>query len=199
MSHGSLAEAPDLMGAERGVDARKEFTRLFLGVQSDALQLARLRLGKRASSAEDVVQKAALKALQAFARFAPGNEGLERSFKAWFLTIVNNEAMTYHRKEARLGAFRNEVEEGEMQADFVSSDDHGSPEEAIATAQERELVRRAIDTIPAGMRPTIALWADGRKYREIAKELGIPIGTVMSRVNRAKTHVAKALGREAAS
>jgi len=126
--------------------------------------------------AEDAVQDACLRAHKAFGGFR-GADG-----RAWLLTIVRNvcySRMRQNRREPAAVAFEDEV--------------HGSthdPADANAVAWHEvkgELLRQALERLPAEYREVIVLHEiEGLAYREIAGVAGIPIGTVMSRLARAR-------------
>jgi len=126
--------------------------------------------------AEDAVQDAFLRAHRAFDRFR-GNDG-----RAWLLVIVRNTCFSALRKKRREPVavpFEDEL--------YGSSED---PAEANALAWQEikgDLLRRALERIPAEFREVIILHEiEGLAYREIAEIVDIPIGTVMSRLARAR-------------
>jgi RNA polymerase sigma-70 factor (ECF subfamily) len=126
--------------------------------------------------AEDAVQDACLRAHRAFGRFR-GTNG-----RAWLLTIVRNvcySQMRQHRRGPAEVAFEDDV--------------HGSshdPSDANAVAWHEvksELLKQGLERLPAEYREVIILHEiEGLPYREIAGVSGIPIGTVMSRLARAR-------------
>jgi RNA polymerase sigma-70 factor, ECF subfamily len=137
--------------------------------------------------AEDAVQDAFLRAHRAFDRFR-GTDG-----RAWLLTIVRNSCysqMRQNRRRPEEVAFEEEV--------------HGSgfdPADANAVAWNEakgEQLRQALERLPAEYREVIVLHEiEGLAYREIAGVAGIPIGTVMSRLARARAKLqAELLPRE---
>jgi RNA polymerase sigma-70 factor (ECF subfamily) len=126
--------------------------------------------------AEDAVQESMLRAFRAFDRFR-GAEG-----KAWLLTIVRNVCFTQMRHDRR----------GPATEAFIDNV-HGSaldPAEANATAWREakgELLRQAMERLAPEAREIIVLHEiENLAYREIAAVAGIPIGTVMSRLARAR-------------
>jgi RNA polymerase sigma-70 factor (ECF subfamily) len=133
--------------------------------------------------AEDCVQDAYLRAFKVFDRFR-GDDG-----RAWLLTIVRN--VCYSRLRLRLGR------EGE---DPFDENLHGiEPEGAATEARLRsevgaELLNGAMEALADPMREIIVLHdLEGLAYKEIAEVVGIPMGTVMSRLARARKHLQREL------
>ena len=126
--------------------------------------------------AEDAVQEASLRAHRAVARFRGGDA------RPWLLTIVRNVCYSHLRKNRR-----------EPEPAAFDEDTHGSihdPAEANAVAWREiksELLRQALERLPAEFREVIVLHElEGLPYREIAEVADLPIGTVMSRLARAR-------------
>ena len=124
--------------------------------------------------AEDAVQDAYMRAYKSFDRFR-GGDG-----RAWLLTIVRNVSyskLRQNRRSPKEVAFEDEV--------------HGSAEDtasAVAWSEVRsELLQKGLERLPPEFREVIVLHEiEGLAYREIASISGIPIGTVMSRLSRAR-------------
>jgi len=137
-------------------------------------------LMRDATAAEDVVQDACLKAWQYFGTFG-GQDG-----RAWFMRIVRNVA--YTRLRSRRGAFEVELGgDGENDPAADVADTAPDPEEALLASDDMAQLREAVATLPDGMRQCLELRLfDHLSYEEIAQRAGIPIGTVMSRLARAR-------------
>lgn len=149
----------------------------------DAYTLARYLVGDE-HAAQDVTQEASLRALRYLGSFRDGNA------RAWFLTIVRNCCHDWHRRE------RGERSDLPLSDDLVASlpDDRTADAGAIAES-ERARIRRAVATLSPELRETIVLReVHGLTYEEIASVLGTPIGTVMSRLSRARQRLAGVLG-----
>ncbi|MBV9617644.1 MAG: sigma-70 family RNA polymerase sigma factor, partial [Verrucomicrobia bacterium] len=126
--------------------------------------------------AEDVLQEASLRAFRFFESFRGGNS------LAWFLKIVRNTSFTAlkknHPEEMNI-VFDEELHSTETSA--------MNPGVAIDQAQDRQRVRTAIEQLPPEFREAITLRElEGASYKAIADIAGVPIGTVMSRLARAR-------------
>ncbi len=136
--------------------------------------------------AEDVVQEAYLRALRHFHGF----RGAEGEARAWLLAIVRNCARTWLRRrhtEARTTEFDEELHSGEAGA--------GDAEAGLLRGEARAALRHALDALAPEFREVIVLRElNELSYREIAEVTGSPIGTVMSRLARARQKLLDALG-----
>jgi len=129
--------------------------------------------------AEDVVQEAMLRAWRAF------DARREPNAKAWLLTIVRNCAASAHRREQRLGHVPLPEEHEPDGAALIAPS--GDAEGAAVQLQEQRLVRRLLGRLPEDQREVLVLREiEELDYREIAAVIGTPIGTVMSRLSRAR-------------
>ena len=151
------------------------FDHLMLPHLDAAYNLARWLL-RNDHDAEDAVQEACLRAWRAFDRFR-GGDG-----RAWLLTIVRNVCYT-HLREIR----REPVLEMFDDAAHGSSDDPAESKAIEWKETKGEQLRQALERLPAEFREVIVLHElEGLAYREIATVAGIPLGTVMSRLARAR-------------
>ena len=141
-------------------------------------------LGSRAA-AEDVFQDTCLQIHLSAETF-----DASRRFKPWLFTIAANKARDYHRKHGRhhaLSLSDSVGEEGEGQR-FVDLLDAGmdGPDEPLADAERSHLVRQAVDDLPGHLREILLLaYFQKMSYSQIADTLGIPLGTVKSRLHAA--------------
>ena len=143
-----------------------------------AYNLARWLTGTPAD-AEDAVQEAFVKALRYFDSCRGGNA------RPWFLRIVRNACFDWLK--ANRGGANGDDANGEDVAEDVFSGPAPDPECLLARDEERRLVDDLIAALPAGYREVIVLRElEELSYREIAEVTGTPIGTVMSRLSRAR-------------
>jgi RNA polymerase sigma-70 factor (ECF subfamily) len=140
-----------------------------------AHNLARWLL-RNEQDAEDVVQEAYLRAFRSFGGFR-GSNG-----RPWLLKIVRNTSYTLLKKNRAVDlttTFDDEV--------HASGDESLSPVTILEHAEDAELIRKAMDALPAEFREILALrHQEGLSYKEIADITQIPPGTVMSRLARAR-------------
>ncbi len=140
-------------------------------------------LVRRADEAEDLTQEACLRAFQAFDGFRGGDA------RCWILTIVRNTCFTW-LKRTRPHEFETSFDE---EAHSPASA-HSSPEALLLKGADREGVRQALEELPVEFRETLVLRElEGLSYKEIADLAGIPLGTVMSRLARARQMLQRSL------
>jgi len=154
---------------------RTEFERQIMVHLDAAYNLARM-LMRNDHDAEDVTQEACLRAFRFFDNFRGGNS------RAWFLAIVRNTAFT---AMSRARAHENDVA-FEEELHGVESPE-GSAGQHLDREFDQQTVRRAVEALPPEFRQTITLRdLEDCSYKEIADITGAPIGTVMSRLSRAR-------------
>jgi RNA polymerase sigma-70 factor, ECF subfamily len=150
-------------------------------------------LTRNATDAEDLVQESFLKALRGFAGFEPGT-----NFKAWIFRILRN---TYLTSRTGLEATRTVALEEELDEQRVGPGlypegaiDRQTPEINLIRLADRAMLHGALEKLPPPLLEVILLCdVEEMKYKEIAVVLEIPIGTVMSRIARARTALRKTL------
>ena len=147
-----------------------------------AYNLARY-LTRDLHDAEDVVQEAYLRALRYFSGYRGGDA------RAWMLAIVRNTFHTWRRRE------RHQDETTEFDEDRHSEAVEGShPGALLDTALDREALERALDRLPTEFREVLVLRElEGMSYKEIGAVVGVPVGTVMSRLARARERLRRSL------
>jgi RNA polymerase sigma factor (sigma-70 family) len=140
------------------------------------------------TDAEDVVQESFLRALRHFGGYRGDAASQGR---AWVLAIVRNMAHTWrHRRRAESGA--TEFDETVHGAD--GADEAGGADAALLRGDLRETLDQALERLPAELREVIVLReVEGLSYKEIAGVSDVPIGTVMSRLSRARKRLQQAL------
>lgn len=168
---------------ESSDDDRARFARVVLPHLADAYALARWLTGTRAD-AEDVVQEACLRAFRGIASFSGVNA------RAWLLTIVRHAAYTWlgkNRSASLLMVDDLEAVERKELSHGVPMDQSETPEAALIAKTDAVRLEAAIAELPIPFRETLVLRdVQGLDYREIAEVTKVPIGTVMSRLARAR-------------
>ncbi len=159
-----------------------DFERTFLPHLDSAYNLARW-LMKNDQDAQDVVQEAYLRAL----RFSAGYRGGEP--RAWLLAIVRNTAFSFierNKKSDSTAEFDENLHGADCPSDTV--------EAAVIRQADGESIRAALSALPDEFREVILMREiEGLSYREIADATDLPIGTVMSRLARARKRLHRAL------
>lgn len=141
-------------------------------------------LARNDADAEDVVQDAAIRAFRYFGSLRNDNP------RAWLLTIVRH---TWYARAAQRAARPRLVEYEEMT--HAQPDPRPDPEALALQQQTADRVRQAVEALPDDFREVIVLRElEGMSYNEIAEVAGIPIGTVMSRLSRARERLLEVLG-----
>jgi len=149
-------------------------------VHLDALYRVALRLTGNAADADDLVQETMLKAYRAWDQYEKGTNA-----KGWLLTILRNSFINEYRRRTRHPE-TVDVDTIEPYAVFgeVQEDD---PQGAFFDQIVDDEVLKAIDELPVAFRETLVLSdVEGMSYQEIGKILGVPVGTVKSRLFRAR-------------
>jgi RNA polymerase sigma-70 factor (ECF subfamily) len=137
-----------------------------------------------AHDAEDVVQEASLRALRYFRTFTGGNG------RAWFLTIVRNTSCRWH---SRSHAPADTFDEEQHSRDSPGSD----PESLLMHDDDVTLIECAMSSLSSRFRQLLVLRElQGLSYQEVADVMGVPIGTVMSGLSRARAALRAALDSE---
>jgi len=164
--------------------------------QLDAMYGVALRMTRDACAAEDLVQDAVVKAVRARHQYRPGT-----NLKAWLLRIVTNTFINRHRR----GGLERDVFEGpdagplaDRWIGAATMRAMRNPEQdALAPIIEAE-VQQALAQLPEHFRLAIVLSdVEGLPYKEIAAVMGCPVGTVMSRLHRARKLLQVALRDQA--
>ena len=162
--------------------------------QLDSLYRTALRLTRNQQEAEDLVQETMLKAFRFSKSYQPGT-----NLRAWLFRILNTSAINRYRKQATHPAPAS-LPDGEEFYLYNRIRDLSGQE--LTTAAEDEVlskyldedVYKALNDLPINFRmPVILADIEGLSYKEIAEALQIPIGTVMSRISRARRQLQKSL------
>lgn len=138
----------------------------------------------------DVAQEAFIRAYQALPSFRGRS-----AFYTWLFRITMNAASDRLRQRAARGRALGGERVEEEQWERALVDPGEAPDVAAARAEDRRRLQQALETLPERHRAIIMLSdLDGLSYREIAEVLGIPMGTVMSRLHNARKRLRQALG-----
>jgi RNA polymerase sigma factor (sigma-70 family) len=168
--------------------ARRRFGEIVLPHLDDAYGLARWLTGNR-TDAEDVVQEACMRALSSL------EAATVLQPRAWLLTIVRNTAYTWlakNRSKTVLLTDDAQLLEAAAAKEGASSPD---PEEALIATADHAALQSAIEALPHLFREVVVMRdLNGLSYREIAAAIGAPVGTVMSRLSRARGLLIGSLG-----
>ena len=167
--------------------SRETFERQMLPHLDAAYNFARWLL-RNGEDAEDAVQDAFLRAFRGFAGHQGGSE------KAWLMTIVRNACLTRLRRRAEaekvvlLDEAMREVEE--TSADIVPASLNSRPDTELLAKIERARVQAALRRLSQNLREVVVLREfEELSYQEISEIVAVPVGTVMSRLSRARAQL----------
>jgi len=149
----------------------------------DQLHSAALAMTRNTSDAEDLVQETITKAYTAFDQFTPGT-----NLRAWLHRILANTFINSYRKRKREPAIASNGERDEWQtgSESYAQVAPSAETEALDRLADSEVLR-ALRDLPQDFRTAIYLAdIEGYPYREVARIMGTPIGTVMSRLHRGR-------------
>src|SRR5438132_4549765 len=192
-----MSEEPKLQAAPTNEATENQVTEDFeAGVlaQLDSLYRTALRLTHNQQEAEDLVQETMLKAFRFANSYHPGT-----NLRAWLFRILNTSAIKRYRKQATHPATTS-LPEGEdfylynRIRDMSGQELSAGAEEEVLSKYLDDDVYKALNDLPLNFRmPIILADIEGLSYKEIAQALQIPIGTVMSRISRARRQLQKSL------
>ena len=176
---------------EREEDLKERFTREAMPLL-DQLYGGALRMTRNPQDAEDLVQETYLKAYNAFDTFKPGT-----NLKAWLYRIMTNSYINTYRKNQRRPLVTSAEDVTDSQLYTSSSHDSTGLESAEVEALKNmpnSRISEALNSINEDYR-MVVYYADveGLAYKEIAEVMGIPLGTVMSRLHRGRKQLREML------
>lgn len=142
-----------------------------------------VRLTRDGDAARDLVQDTYLKALRAHDRFQPGT-----NLKAWLFTILHNTWRNRRRDQARARvSFDSDSVDAAVDAGQAGVVERATPETMLLRRVQDADIRAAVDALPEAFREAVWLRdVEDLSYQDIADALGVPIGTVMSRISRGR-------------
>lgn len=163
---------------------KKEFEEKVLETIDSLYNLA-MQLTQDKQDAEDLVQETSLRGYRFFHKFRQGT-----NFKVWIITILRNIFINEYRKRMK----EPQMTDFEEVKDFISLPEISGAQEEIFS----EKIKSLIDKLPEELRTTIMLfYAEGFSYREIAKIMDVPQGTVMSRLYTVRQALKRQLSKYA--
>ncbi len=169
---------------------RHAFDLLVIKYQRKIMRLL-ARMIHEPAEIEDVAQETFIKAYRALPQFRG-----DSAFYTWLYRIAINTARNWQaasfRRPATVAVFENE--DGETFDQIESLSDHSTPESVLASRQIAQTVTEAIEALPEDLRTAIVLREiEGMSYEDIASTMQCPIGTVRSRIFRAREAIAARL------
>ena len=148
-----------------------DFTQNLLGMQTELHRFA-LKLTADREEADDLLQETSLKALDNEDKYTP-----DTNFKGWMYTIMRNIFINNYRRTVRDQTFVDHTDNL-----FHLSLPQDSGFESTEGSYDLKEIRKIVNTLPKEYRIPFSMYVSGFKYREIAERLGLPIGTVKSRI-----------------
>ncbi len=150
------------------------------------------RLVDNAEDAQDVVQDAFLNAYQSLGSFKGDSQ-----FFTWLYRIAVNTAISLKRKQRVVYSLRGARGEEGSSSEPVDPSEFSRPEHAVEKAELERRVQGALNRLSPEHRAVLVLKdIDGQKYEAMAEILGVPIGTIRSRLHRARIELREILERD---
>jgi len=145
----------------------------------NALRNFAFKLTCNTVDSEDLVQETALKAFNSMHTFRKGS-----NFKSWAFTILKNTFNTDYRKRRRRRVVNMPVED----FSFALESSYSTENDAVTQIKVKE-IKTCIQKLSTKCKEPLSLHMEGYQYNEIAEQLDIPVGTVKSRLNYARTKI----------
>lgn len=147
------------------------FKKDLLGIQDDLLRFA-YKLTSDREEANDLLQETSLKALDNEEKYTP-----DTNFKGWMYTIMRNIFINNYRKVVRNQTFVDTTDNL-----YHLNTPHDLASDSTESAYDLKEMHRIVNALPREYRIPFSMHVSGFKYREIAEKLGLPLGTVKSRI-----------------
>lgn len=182
--------APNTKGATAAPARTRagDFAATVLPYQGELLAAA-LRYTRNRADAEDLVQDTLARALAAWARFEPGS-----NCRAWLHRILTNGFISGYRRRRRHNRFAHETGDDAVTALYGDEPERvRTPEAELTDGLGDETLSALAELGEDYLKVVILADLGGARYRDIAQELGVPIGTVMSRLFRARRQLEERL------
>ena len=180
-------EDADLAASARDGDL-SAFNLIVDRYQSQVYNLSARILGDR-TAAEDIAQETLVSAYRAIGRFRGG------SLRAWLFRIASNLSYDYLRSARRRP--ERSLDEQMENPEFAIPSGEASPEQMAVRSELRGAIQQAIVALPMDQRATIVMVdVQGLSYEETAEATGVSIGTVKSRMSRARSSVRESLQKD---
>jgi RNA polymerase sigma-70 factor (ECF subfamily) len=158
----------------------QEYERMAYEVRPRLFRFA-LKLTRKPEDAEDLVQESLLRAFRSFSSYKP-----QWSFFTWVATIARNCFYDSRRKAARAGQ-QTSLEEIGGDGRVAPLEQRPGPEDQAMERESRFILERAVQQVPSAYRSVLKLCElENRSYLEAASELGLPVGTIRSRLFRGR-------------
>jgi len=191
--HAARAGQPEIPGAASDA-ARARFEQL-VGEHLDGLYRVAVRLTRNPTAAEDLVQAAMLNAWRSFRTFREGT-----NIRAWLHRILMNAYVDRYRKAQRAPeVLQDEIDDSYLFAgarEGLAMSEAGNPEAQVLDRIMDAEVRDSLEALPLVFRAAVMLVdVEGFSYKEAAEILGVPIGTVMSRLFRGRQALKRQLAQ----
>jgi len=139
---------------------------------STVLNAFAFNLTKNKDDARDLFQETAYRAIKNYEKFNPGT-----NFKAWLMTIMKNIFINNYRKKVKRNTFQDSTDNNF----FLNSGSQTVVNQAEGSMLSRELIGM-IDALQPGFKLPFVMHYQGYKYHEIAEQMGLPLGTIKSRI-----------------
>jgi len=184
------SEVPESAGSERALEARDRvhFEEEALG-HADQLYRIALRLSGSQQSAEELVQETYLRAFRGWRGYRPGS-----NLAAWLATILRNVFLDEARRQSRRPAQESFEDTSEYYLYNHLTESGAEPQEAVLNKLSGGAIVDALGDVPPAFREVVVLVDIGDfSYQDAADILGVPIGTVMSRLHRGRRALKQSL------